>query len=202
ETFDTLAAMVRQRFGLQDDAVDASQASIQLRDGLQHVFGDRRVVEMSSLLGSLIGLEIPESPLTKVLARVPALAVAVLARVLERDAAQAPLVIVLEDLDRADERSLDRLQVLATELAEGALLVVATARPELLVRRSSWGSEGNHTRLDLGPLARPELAALMGAMLGDDQLVPAFVDRAAAESAGNPALLEQLLRAYRQYGIL
>ena len=42
----------------------------------------------------------------------------------------------------------------------------------------------------------------MRAMLGDDDLVPAFVDRAAAESAGNPALLEQLLRVYQQHGIL
>jgi hypothetical protein len=122
--------------------------------------------------------------------------------VLERDAAAAPLVIVLEDLDRADDRSLDRLQALAGELAEGALLIVATARPELLVRRPSWGGEGNHTRLDLGPLARPELEALMRAMLGDDDLVPAFADRAAAESGGNPALLEQLLRVYQQHGIL
>jgi tetratricopeptide (TPR) repeat protein len=205
ETYDVVAALVRLRFGLQD-AADASQATIQLRDYLQRVFGDRRVVEMSSLLGSLIGLEVPESPLAGLLVRrAPRqddLALAVLARVLERDAAAAPLVIVLEDLDRADDRSLDRLQALAGELAEGALLIVATARPELLVRRPSWGGEGNHTRLDLGPLARPELEALMRAMLGDDDLVPAFADRAAAESGGNPALLEQLLRVYQQHGIL
>jgi len=204
ETFDVVAALVRLRFGLQD-AADASQVSIRLREHLQRVFGDRRVVEMSSLVGSLIGLEVPESPLAGLLARrAPRqddLAIAVLARVLERDAAAAPLVIVFEDLERADDRSLDRLQALAGELAEGPLLIVATARPEFLVRRPSWG-EGNHTRVDLGPLARPELAALMRAMLGDDELVPAFVDRAAAESAGNPALLEQLLRVYQQHGIL
>ncbi len=148
-TFDAVAALVRQRFGLQDAAADAGQVAIQLRDNVQRVFGDRRVVEMSSLLGSLIGLEVPESPLTGVLARrAPRqddLAIAVLARVLERDAAAAPLVVVLEDLDRADDRSLDRLQALAAELAEGALLMAATARPELLVRRPSWGGEGNHT---------------------------------------------------------
>ena len=42
----------------------------------------------------------------------------------------------------------------------------------------------------------------MKAMLSDDDLVPGLVDRAAAESAGNPALLDQLLRVYCQHGIL
>ncbi len=161
---------------------------------------------MSSLLGSLIGLEVAESPLSGVLARraprLDDLAIAVLARVLERDAAAAPLVIVLEDLDRADDRSLDRLHALAAEVTQGALLIVATARPDFMVRRPSWGSEAHHARIDVGPLARPELEALLRTMLGDDNLVPAFVDRAVAESAGNPTLLEQLLRVYRQHGIL
>ena len=202
--FDAVAALVRQRMGLQD--ADAGQAAREVRDHLQHVFGDRRVGEMAALLGSLIGLEVPESPLGGVLGRrAPRrddLAIAVLARVLERDSAAGPLAIVLEDVDRADDRSLELLQALVAELAEGALLIVATARPEIFARRPSWGSEANHARLDVGPLARAQLETLMRAMLGDDDLVPAFVDRAVAESGGNPALLEQLLRVYRQHGIL
>ena len=208
--YDAVAALLRQRLGLPESGGDADAAATRLRGQLREVFGDRRVVEMAALLGRVIGLVSAESPLADVLARRaprnedPAddLPILVLARFLECDAAAGPLVILLEDLDRADDRSLARLQALAAELDEGALLIVATARYELYARRPSWGTEGNHARLDVGPLARPELEALMRAMLGDDDLVPAFVERAVAEAAGNPSLLDQLLRVYRQHGIL
>ncbi len=112
--------MLRRRFGL--DQLDAGAAQMKLRDEVYRVFGDRRVVEVSALLGSLLGFEIPESPLAGALARWPRrtndLALAVLARFLERDAAQSPLVFVLEDLHRADDRSLDILQALPAELGE------------------------------------------------------------------------------------
>ena len=142
-SYDVVAAMLRRRFGL--DHLDAVAAQMKLRDEVYRVFGDRRVLEVSALLGSLLGFAIPDSPLAGTLARWPRrtndLALAVLARFLERDAAQSPLVFVLEDLHRADDRSLDILQALPAELGGGALLIVASARPELLVRRPGWGAK-------------------------------------------------------------
>ena len=204
ETFDVVAAMLRRRLGL--DGLDAGAAQMKLRDEVYQVFADRRVVEVAALLGGLVGYEIPASPFTAVLGRRPERALdlsrGVLASFLERDAARSPLVLALDQIERADDRSLDLLAALAAELGEGPLLIVATARPDLAVRRPGWGTEGSHLRVELGPLPRAELETLMRASLSDDDLVPELVDRAAAESGGNPSLLQQLLRVYRQQGIL
>jgi tetratricopeptide (TPR) repeat protein len=201
-----LAALLRHRFQL-DGAPDGTAALTWFRAELQRVFGDRRVAEVASLLGGFLGFEMPESPLSQALIGKPEqgadLARAVLCRFLEQDALVQPLVLMAEDLHQADEESLDLLAELSAELGEAPILIVATARPDLLVRRPSWGrTDGSHVRLDLGPLTRPALDAMIRSTLGTDELAPGLLDRALVESAGSPFLLEQLLRVYRQHGIL
>jgi tetratricopeptide (TPR) repeat protein len=200
-----IGEILRARFGLQGLAGD--EALQRFRAELQRVFGDRRIAEVAALVGSFLGFEMPESPLLRALARKPRqgidLSRAVLGRFLEQDAALAPLVLVIDDLHQADDRSIDILQDLAAELGEAPILIVAAARPDIFLRRPDWGSGGgHHRRIDVGPLPRPALASLIRAMLSDDDIVPGLVDRAAEESAGSPFLLEQLLRVYRQHGIL
>jgi len=147
-----IAQLLRARFELGDLAAD--QALARLRAGLQEIFGDRRISEVAVLLGRFLGIEAPESPLASALSGRPeqgaGLAHAVLGRVLELDAAAAPLVLVIEELQHADDDSLDELERLGVELADAPVVLVATARPELLVRRPGWGhGRGNHARVDL-----------------------------------------------------
>ncbi|MCX5417804.1 BTAD domain-containing putative transcriptional regulator [Streptomyces sp. NBC_00059] len=54
-------------------------------------------------------------------------------------AALEPLVVILDDVHRADDALLDRLERLADGAGSVPLIVVATARPELLERRPGWG---------------------------------------------------------------
>ncbi|HEV3032356.1 MAG TPA: tetratricopeptide repeat protein [Polyangia bacterium] len=201
-----LAALLRDRFQLEG-APDAAAALAWFRAELQRVFGDRRVAEVASLLGGFLGFEMAESPLVQALVSKPeqgaALARAVLCRFLEQDARERPLVIVAEDLQDADEASLELLADLGGELGEAPILLVVTARPDLLVRRPSWGrTAGSSVRLELAPLPRRTVDAFIRATLGTDELAPALVDRAVVESGGSPYLLEQLLTVYRQHGIL
>jgi predicted ATPase len=49
-------------------------------------------------------------------------------------------VLVFEDLHWADDGLLDFVDYLAGWAGEVPLLVVATARPELLARRPGWGA--------------------------------------------------------------
>jgi len=201
-----VGALLRDRFGV-DEATDAAEALARFRAELQRVFGDRRVAEVAALLGVFLGFEVPESPLSRALVgkseQGADLARAVLCRFLEQDALLQPLVLVCEDLHLADDESLDILQELAPELGEAPLVLVVTARPDLLVRRPSWGrTGGSQTRLELGPLATGEVHALIRALLGAAKLAPALLERAALESGGNPYLVEQLLRVYQQHGIL
>ncbi|HEY6477552.1 MAG TPA: AAA family ATPase, partial [Polyangia bacterium] len=205
-----IAHLLRVRFGLAELTPD--EALLQFRAQLQEVFGDRRILELSTLLGRFLGFDLPESPLGSALAGRPEqgaeLARAVLARFLEQDAAGRPVVIIGENLQDADDDSLAELESLAAELVDAPILIVATARPELLVRRPGWGrGGGNHTRIDLQPLTRMEIdllvASFLASPLGPPALVPVGLgEQVAAESAGNPQLVGEVLRAYREHGIL
>lgn len=162
-----IAQLLRARFELGE--LPADQALAHLRAGLQEIFGDRRVAEVAVLLGRFLGLDAPDSPLGSALSGRPeqgaGLAHAVLGRVLELDAAAMPLVLITEDLQHADDESLDELERLGVELADAPIVLVATARPELLVRRPGWGhGRGNHARVELamapdGPESTREEAA-------------------------------------------
>jgi tetratricopeptide (TPR) repeat protein len=201
-----IAHLLRVRFGLAELSPD--DALLQFRAQLQEVFGDRRILELSTLLGRFLGFDLPESPLGSALAGRPEqgaeLARAVLARFLEQDAAGRALVIVGENLQDADDDSLVELESLAAELVDSPILIVATARPDLLVRRPGWGrGGGNHTRIDLQPLTRMEIDLLVSSYLGPAAAVPpGLAEGVATESGGNPHLAGEVLRAYREHGLL
>ncbi|HEV2871253.1 MAG TPA: adenylate/guanylate cyclase domain-containing protein, partial [Actinomycetota bacterium] len=80
-------------------------------------------------------------------------------RFVEAIAASRPLVLVIEDLHWADQAMLEFLEHLVARSADLPLLIVATARPELMERQPSWGG-GNRTstRIPLGALTDLEVA--------------------------------------------
>ena len=88
-------------------------------------------------------------------------------RFVEAMAAPDPLVLVVEDLHWADPAMLEFLEHLVERSADLPLLIVATARPELLERHPAWG-EANPaaTRIPLGPLTDLGAARLVAALVG------------------------------------
>ena len=204
--FMMLAALLRKRLGIAAE-MDDTAAQTAFRAELQAVFGDRRVTEVAGLLGQFLGFEMSESPLAQSLALRPErqldMARAVLGRFLEEDARKHPLALVVDDVHLADDASLDVLQCLSAELGEAPIVVVATARPELFVRRPEWmKQEGSHARVDVKPLAPLEMDVFIKCALGAQELASGLAERAAIESGGNPFLLEQLLGVYHEHGIL
>jgi tetratricopeptide (TPR) repeat protein len=206
EPFGLLADLLRARMAIGPGA-DPDETLAAFRGELQVVFGDRRVAEVAALLGRFLGLRLPESPLGQALSTRPDqeidLCRAVLCRFLEADGASRPLVLAVDDLHLADDRSLDVLERLAAELGEAPLALIVTARPELFIRRPGWGrGEGSQTRVDLDPLSPLEMDVFVRSALDTEALAPGLAERAAQESGGNPFLLEQLLRVYQQHGLL
>ncbi len=122
-------------------------------------------------------------------------------RFFEALADKAPLVLVIEDLHWADEQLLDFIDHLVDWAADVSLLVVCTARPELLDRRPSWGGgKANATTLSLRPLSDEDTASLLAANL-DRPLLPAETQRALLERAGgNPLYAEQYPRMLQERG--
>jgi DNA-binding SARP family transcriptional activator len=104
-----------------------------------------------------------------------------------------PIVVVFEDLHWAEDTLLDVIEHLAATTTV-ALLVVATARPELLERRTTWGAgRPNATNLTLGPLDDEACAQLLDNLLGGAPLEPALRSRIMDIAEGHPLFLEELL---------
>ena len=105
-------------------------------------------------------------------------------RYLEGLAEQRPLILVFEDLHWADDGLLDFVDHLADWAGSVPLLVLGTARPELLERRPGWGGgKLNATTLALTPLADEEAAQIIQAVL-EQALLPAETQQALLERAG------------------
>src|SRR5207249_4320724 len=108
-------------------------------------------------------------------------------RFLEALAERRPLVLVFEDLHWADDGMLDFVDHLVDWATGVPLLVVGTARPELLARRPGWGGgKSNAATLSLSPLSEEESARLVGALL-ERPVLPAVEQQALLERiGGNP----------------
>ena len=116
-------------------------------------------------------------------------------RFFEALAAGRPLVLVLEDVHWADDTLLDFVEYLVEWATPVPLLVLATARPELLDRRPAWAaSKPNAPTLTLAPLSDEETARLLAALL-ERPLVAAETQAALlAQAAGIPLYAEEYAR--------
>jgi class 3 adenylate cyclase/tetratricopeptide (TPR) repeat protein len=113
-------------------------------------------------------------------------------RFLEAIAERRPLVLVFEDLHCADENMLDFVDHLVDWSSGVPLLVVCTARPELLERRSAWGgSKPNALTISLSPLSNDETARLIARLLDRPLLAAETQAELLGHAGGNPLYAEQ-----------
>ena len=122
-------------------------------------------------------------------------------RFLERMAARYPLVLALDDLHWADEGLLDLVEHVA-DWAQGPILLLVQARPDLFDVRPSWGGgKRNAASIYLDPLTPDEDAAMIDDLLpGEitDELRKLIVER----SEGNPLYTEEIIRMLIDRGVL
>ena len=122
-------------------------------------------------------------------------------RFFEAIAERGPAVLVFEDLHWADDGLLDFLDDLVDWLRDVPLLILGTARPELLERRQAWGGgKANATTISLQPLDEEQTARLVSALM-DQPLQLADEQRALLDRAGgNPLFAEQYVRMLTERG--
>ena len=124
-------------------------------------------------------------------------------RFLEALAERSPLVLVFEDLHWADDSLLDFVDHLVDWASGVPMLVVCTARPELLDRRRGWGGgKRNALTIALSPLPDSEVAHLMAALL-EQAVLPAETQATLLATAeGNPLYAEEYVRMLMDRGHL
>jgi hypothetical protein len=114
---------------------------------------------------------------------------------------EGPVVLLIEDLNWAEDDLLELLERLVRD-AQGPLLLLGTARPELLDRRPSWGGgRRNASLLWLEPLTDDDTQLLLQELLAAElpaELRTALVDRA----EGNPFFVEELVSTLIDHQVL
>jgi class 3 adenylate cyclase len=108
-----------------------------------------------------------------------------------------PLALVFEDVHWADSGMLDLLEALASRVRDAPLLLLALARPVLLLDRPGWGGGLTaYTAITLEALTEADARELAASLAGGR--VDADASRLAAAAEGNPLFIEELVASMRE----
>jgi tetratricopeptide (TPR) repeat protein len=124
-----------------------------------------------------------------------------LARELRRSVDQGPTALLLEQLDRADEASLEFLSYIVPDLARHPLWIVGTSLPlaQIPEARRAWlerlKREAGIDEIALRPLTAQEVAEFVRPLLQGREADAGEIARWHAQSGGNPLFLERLARS-------
>ncbi len=121
-------------------------------------------------------------------------------RFLECIGLEQPTVFVFEDIHWAEPSEISLLEYLIQHLRDSPVMLVATARPELLDEHATWGAGlAAQTTLPLDPLAREDAAALAAQLLREAER-DVDLTRVVETAGGNPLFLEELTASISELG--
>ena len=119
---------------------------------------------------------------------------------LEEIAAERPLVMLIEDVHWGEELLLDLLERLVAD-TRGPLLMLATARPELLESQPGWGARLPGTTVSLEALSTEDAVRMLDGLLGGT-LPPGLREVVIQRAEGNPFFVEEVLGTLIDLGLL
>jgi class 3 adenylate cyclase/tetratricopeptide (TPR) repeat protein len=157
-------------------------------------------VDRLPLLADVVGLEAPENDFTRSISSKLRRdnTFALIEAILRRQLTQHPVLILLEDVQWADELSLSLVAYLAQKLVDTPLLLVLIHRPVL---KSGFHALGHiydlpyvHT-IQLEPLSDQESLDLIRILLGNRSLSPKAEEILLNRGQGNPFFLQEITGA-------
>jgi tetratricopeptide (TPR) repeat protein len=174
---------------LEDDSSDELRAKVERAVG--DLFGDEGPLdEILALVGGSVEAELIREQLFDGWRRF-----------LERMSQRRPLVLVWEDIHWADTGLLDFIEH-AADWAQGPVVMLTLARPELLELRPTWGGgRRNYTAIYLDPLTAAENRNLLNDLAGG--VLPETLAHQIVEHAeGNPLYTEEIVQMLIDRGAL
>src|SRR5262249_28074903 len=102
----------------------------------------------------------------------------------------------------ADEGLLDFIEHVADWGREASVLLLCTARPELLELRADWGSHGNALTITLPPLTGDETGQLLSLLLDRADVPAGLRETLLARADRNPLYAEEFVRMLVERGLL
>jgi tetratricopeptide (TPR) repeat protein len=115
-------------------------------------------------------------------------------KLFEAAAANAPLIVVFDDLHWGEPVFLDLVEHIADFSRNAPILLLCMARPELLDRRAAWGGgKLNATNVLLEPLSADETEELIERLLSGARIDASLRGRILEAAGGNPLFVGEML---------
>jgi class 3 adenylate cyclase/tetratricopeptide (TPR) repeat protein len=184
-----LSEMVKAQTGILETD-DAAEAEAKLTSALEDLI-DEDVEWVHAHLRPLIG----QASSSELESGQREEAFAAWRRFFEALAERHPLILVFEDIHWADVGLLDFIEHLVDWVSGVPMLVLCTARLELLERRPAWGGgKLNAATIAVAPLTDDETASLIAALSVRPLLEVETQRSLMARAGGNPLYAEQFVR--------
>jgi class 3 adenylate cyclase/tetratricopeptide (TPR) repeat protein len=187
-TFWPLTEIVRQAAKIaDDDTPEAARAKIA---GLVEDAADREAI--ADRVAAAVGLSTGSFAVSDLFwgAR----------RLLESQAVNRPLVVVVDDIHWAEETFLDFLAHLVKAVKDRPILIVCSARPEFLTAQAEWSQGASVELIDLQPLGSADVETMIDRLLGDAELSADVRTRVVEAAEGNPLYIEQMVSMVQEHG--
>jgi predicted ATPase/class 3 adenylate cyclase len=157
--------------------------------------------ETTLLFATLLSIPVPEKrfellPLTPQAQRQRTLASVL--RLLVEEAKRGPVLFVVEDLHWIDASTRELLNTLLSG-TDAPIQTVVTTRPTL---GSAWQAPASVVRIELGPLERQHIGAMVESIAGGKSLPDELCRQLAQRSDGVPLFVEEMTKAVLGSGLL
>ena len=193
-TFWPLSEVVRDAAAIGDDDAQA-EALVKIRDLLVGAgLDDDARSSVADRVAAAIGIGPTQFPVAELFwgAR----------RLLESLAGDRPLVMIVDDIHSAEPTFLDLLDHLVATAESAPILLVCSARHELVTRHPEWSETQADRMLVLQPLSDGDTSQMVGELLGQTGIDRAIVDRIVGAAEGNPLFVEQMVSMLVDNGTL
>jgi class 3 adenylate cyclase/tetratricopeptide (TPR) repeat protein len=189
-TFWPLADVTRAAAAIDDeDSPEVARNKIGVL--LPLAMPDRK--DVAERIATMVGLSTETFPVTELFwgAR----------KLLEVLAADRPLVLVIDDIHFAEQTFLEFLTHLI-DSGQAPILIIASARPDLLERLPDWSAGERASRIILEPLSPADTELVIDRLLGETGLAAGVRERVVSAAEGNPFFIEQMVSMLVERGFV
>ena len=193
-TFWPIAEIVREAADVAaDDSPDAARAKVAELVGRANP--DREEVErIVDRVAAALSLSSTSFPVAELFWGVR--------RLLEGLASDGPLVAIVDDIHSAEATFLDLLDHLLEGVADAPILLLCSARHELLEKHGEWSEAHGEQQVVLKPLSEDAAGDMIERLLGEAGLDPSIRARVVGAAEGNPLFVEQMVSMLVDQGVL
>ncbi len=189
--------ILKDHFGIDNSSDDrAPTATLESR---LRMIGEG---DWAPIIGSVLGLEIPDNDLTRDLdAKLRRQRILdLMVKIFQRQSQVRPLVLVIEDAHWADKASIGVIDYVARNTSGCSILLVLAHRPD--DELPDWSSLPNAVDIPLGELSEGDCLRIIEAHIGPVELPHKVRGLILRKASGNPFFIEEIIGSLIDGGYL